>query len=231
MAAAKPRPSDFSPIPVNEFLTRTGIDLARIPGCEHVELIVSPRDIARVEDIALMRNEYRNQLLESVGLAENRGQQLYRDRAIHQLLIDPRDLVLGQRYVYRPNYVSIVEELRDLFEGFGVRGGFTQFFACRIVGQDHEGRRVLAHFLPPILERHGARLILMDGVHRNYLARQAGVSIECLVVDNVVAAFPCSTRRWETIAVTDVKPPNIEDRYFDLDRGLFRDVKYIGIDG
>ncbi len=217
---------------LDEFSSRTGIDCAaEIMLPDGVEGVVSPRDLASVSSVTLMPNRYRDLLLGSVGIAYNRDRKAYKGCSVHFRSLDPSTLVVGQKYVYRPNYISIVEGVRNTFKGFGMRSGFTRFIACILIGRDREGRTVMAHYLPPIVERHGAAFFLMDGVHRTYLARQAGVSIECLVVENVGVTFPCTPHPWPDVRVVDEKPADMTDRYWDLDAGFFRDVKFVGIDG
>lgn len=223
--------TDFAPIEARDFETRTGLNLTTVPGCADIERIVSPKDITVVSHIHAMPVDWRNQLLASIGLASDRAKKVYKDCEIHMRHVDPRSLELGQKFVYRDNYVSIVESFRNLFEGFSITAGFARLSAYLIVGTDEEGRRVLGNFLPPIVEQHGGRLILMDGVHRTYLARQAGYSIECLVAEGVNMIFPCTPHCWRDVSVATVKPLKVEDRYWDLDSGFFRDVKHVGIDG
>ncbi|OHA48886.1 MAG: hypothetical protein A2806_04295 [Candidatus Terrybacteria bacterium RIFCSPHIGHO2_01_FULL_48_17] len=223
--------TDFVPISVDEFRFRTTIDLSKIPGCEQIGWIVSPKDIARVESVVVMPDHYRDKLLSSISLSFNRAQKPYCEHEVHLRMTDPSSLVLGQKFVYRPNYISIVEGFRDTFKGFGMMRGFTRFLACLIIGTTQSGESVLGHYLPPIVEKHGDRLILMDGVHRNYLARQAGISIECLVVENVEVPFPCTPHPWYDVSVIEQKPADAKNRYWDLEKSLFRDTKYVGIDG
>lgn len=223
--------TDFTPIAAADFRERTGVDLAGFSGCEAVQWIVSPRDIRTVSGIIVMPDAYRDRLLSSVGVAYDRDRKIYKELEVRLRMIDPSDLLVGQKYVYRPNYIAIVEGFRDLFRGFGITRGFTRLSAFLIIGKSKEGYSVLGHYLPPIVENYGAERILMDGVHRNYLSRAAGVSIECIEVRGVKMTFPCSPHHWSDVEVTDRKPPKAEDRYWDLDRNLFRDLKYAGIDG
>jgi hypothetical protein len=223
--------TDFSPITVADFYERTGINLSKIRACESITWIVSPRDITNISDVMGMSNEYRNRLLASIGLAAHPSRKIYEGLSVHQFWVDPSSLMLGQKFVYRPNYISIVEGFRTICRGFEMIKGFTQYLACLIIGTDDSGKPVLGHYLPPIVEQHGTQWILMDGVHRNYLAQQAGVPIECIVIHGVTVPFPCTPHEWDEVTVVEEKPNRAEDRYWDLDRKLFRDTKLVGIDG
>lgn len=223
--------TDFEPIRAADFQARTDIDLAKVEGGERVEWIISPRDIVKVETVQSMPDWYRDQLLSSIGVGYNRDRKVYRGLGIHLRGKDPSDLLVGQKYVYRSNYMAIVESFREIFKGYGMPRGFAQAFACLLFGKGEGGQEVLGHYLPPIVEIHNGENILLDGVHRNYLTRAAGVNIQCLVIEGVSLTFPCAPHPWKDVKPADEKPSRVEDRYWDLDRDLFRDLKYVGIDG
>ncbi|MDO8523538.1 MAG: hypothetical protein Q7S12_04675, partial [bacterium] len=111
--------------------------------------------------------------------------------------------------------------------------GICELGAWFVFGEDMEGTSSLSCYLPPIIERHGKRLVIMDGIHRNYIAMQFGVSINAILVENIYIPFPCSMRNWDELSVIPLanKPADINERYFDLTKELFRDLKYLGIDG
>jgi len=224
-------PSDFSPIAVHDFEERTGIQLASV-SAEYapMEVIVAPRDIQEVSAVSLMPDAYRDQLLASIGIAYNRNRKVYKRLEVHLWMVDPNAVRVGQKFVYLPNIISLITDFRESFKGFGTIRGFTQGGAYLIMGT-HEGKRALAHYLPPIVEIHGDQWILMDGVHRTYLARQAGVPLQCLVVHGVQLTFPCAPHSYNEVGILEEKPPHAKDRYWDLDPNLFRDLKYVGIDG
>ena len=223
--------TDFAPIRITDFIERTGVDLALYSWSRSAELVVSPRDVKNVLEVYNMTNSYRDQLLSSIGLTSDQNKKVYKGLEIHQRFIDPRLLELGQKFVYRQNYIAILENFPDIFKELSMAKGFAQLSAYIIVGVDSEERKVFAHYLPPIVEQHGHRLILMDGVHRNYLTRQAGYPLQCILIEGVGVKFPCTPRGWEDVSVAEKKPTRTEDRYWNLDKGLFRDVKYVGIDG
>ncbi|MCH8146433.1 MAG: hypothetical protein IH987_00345, partial [Planctomycetes bacterium] len=126
--------TDFEAVAVADFEERTGIELTSIPGCNLAEHVVSPREIRTVSDILVMPDWYRDALLGSVSLVADPEQQPYREHETHLHMVDPSTVVLGQKYVYRENYTSIVEGFRDTLKGFGIARGFTRFIACLIVG-------------------------------------------------------------------------------------------------
>ena len=163
--------TDFTPICITDFMERTGIDLSAYSWGGAVDFVVSPRDIQRVLELPHMTTAYRDQLLSSIGLASDQTKKVYGGLEIHQRFIDPRSLKLGQKFVYRKNYIAILENFPDIFKELSMAKGFAQLSAYIIVGSDYEGRKVFAHYLPPIVEQHGQSLILMVGVSTNYLTR------------------------------------------------------------
>ena len=102
--------------------------------------------------------------------------------------------------------------------------------AAIVLGRTAADEPCIAHYLSPIVEEHGGRLILMDGVHRNFLVRCVGTTIESIVIRQIGEPFPCDVRSWDEVRVVEEKPPK-DQRFFNLRPELFRDVKHIGIDG
>ena len=75
--------------------------------------------------------------------------------------------------------------------------------------------------------------MVMDGIHRDYIGKQTGLALTVIVAENISLPFPCSAKSWSDIKVISLseKPKDINERYFDLKKELFRDLKYLGIDG
>lgn len=141
-------------------------------------------------------------------------------------------LKIGQKFVYRENYTSIVETLSQIFNRFAIHDSISDLGAYFAFGEDKRGIPSLACYIPPILEHHGSDVVIMDGIHRNFVAKQFG-PISAVEIRNVGVPFPCGVKSWSEIQVISLadKPKSINDRYFDLNENLFRDLKYLGIDG
>jgi len=99
------------------------------------------------------------------------------------------------------------------------------------VGKSREGVISLAHYVPPIVEKHDSELVLMDGIHRNFIVRRSGTTIESIFIDNVRVPFPCKALPWKEITIAEQKPEKQEDRFFNLRQELFRNLNFVGIDG
>lgn len=218
-------------ISVQEFQDRTGIALERLRGVSEIQAVVSPRDMKQIDGVALMPEWYRDQLLRCVTLTGDGAERLYENATMSLSMVDPNRVRLGQRYVYRSRYMSIIECLPDLFKRFSMVPGFSRMPMSIMFGQDADGRPVIGNYLPPIVEVHNGHLELMDGCHRGYLGRQAGHAVEMLVIEGVSMPFPCETRDWSHVVMLDKKPDHVEDRFWKLNRELFRNLKHLGIDG
>jgi hypothetical protein len=223
----------MQPIALEEFLKRTGFSQQELlflhaPSITHV---ISLRDMKHIETVMVMPRPYLERLLSCIGLVGAPNIKVYEKCSIRLMRIDPSQLYLGQRYVYRKKYTSIMENFRDLFREFSITRGISKLTALIVLGKDKDKNHSLAHYLPPIIEAHANKTIIMDGVNRNFIIRNSGTTIESIVVEDVNVTFPCVVRPWDDISVIDDKPEREEDRYFDFRPSLFRDLKSVGIDG
>lgn len=161
------------------------------------------------------------------------GQKPFSDVSVELRKVDPRHLKIGQKFIYRENYQSLLESLTGLFGRFAIPSGISELGAYFVFGEDKDGVSALACYLPPIIEQHEAHLVIMDGIHRDYITMQIGGTINAVVVRGVRVSFPCGLHSWEDALVISLneKPKDINERYFELNKELFRDLKYYGIDG
>ena len=130
----------------------------------------------------------------------------------------------------RSKYQQFLERCDSMFSSFCVSRGMAKLGACIVLGRTVEGAQGIAHYVPPIIERHGSAWVLLDGVHRMYLARQVGTTLEAVVVSGVKTPFPTDLHGWESVSVVSEKPARSE-RYRNLRPELFRDLKHVGLDG
>ncbi len=225
--------SNMEAIPFQEFLKRTGFspDSFGFRNCEGISYIVAPTDLKRILMVNVMPLNYLHGLLSKIGTLGDPDNKVYAQAKIEMACIDPNSLSLGQKFVYRKNYTAILENFRNLFTEFTAPRGISKLTPYLIVGKNINDHIVLAHYLPPMVEIHGNNSVLLDGVHRNFIAKQSGNNPETIIIRGVKVPFPCTPKPWSEIKVVDKKPENLEDRYFDLKKELFRDLKAIGIDG
>jgi hypothetical protein len=220
-------------IPFDEFLKR--VELSRddfgFPDIRNIREVVALRELRRVLSVNSMPISYLEKLLSRITIKGNPDIRVYANRPLRLLRVDPTHVKVGQTFIERQNYISILEDFPRLFDQFAISRGIAKLTALIVIGEDKEGHIVLAHYLPPIIESHGGKLILMDGMHRNFIVKNIGTTIESIVIEDVEIPFPCSTHDWDSIKILDEKPKDVKDRFFDLKPELFRDVKSLGIDG
>ncbi len=225
-------------IETDEYLKRLDLDKdslerkMQLPEIDKIAQIIPLRELKEVRSVVPINSGLLQYLIRRIKTLD--GQMPFINATIHQEVVNPSQLKIGQKYVYRENYAKILESMTDIFHSFmGEWGGLGNLGAYFVFGLNGDGNYSMACYIPPIIEIHGKKALIMDGIHRNYIARPFGVTINALIVKNIAVPFPCSPRNWKEISVIslDNKPKDLEERYFDLNKGLFRDLKYLGIDG
>lgn len=222
-----------------EYFERIELDMAeferrlRLPNVHSVKTIIPLRDVREVTSPPIpISAELLLWLLRRVKTLD--GRMPFADATIQMIKIDPRHLKIGQKFAYRENYLKLLEEIPDIFHRFlAVNGGLSDLGAYFVFGLNEAGESSLACYIPPLLEKHGSDLAIMDGIHRNYIMKQAGSTLNAILIERVGLPFPCGLKTWSEIRVISLaeKSKDINERYFELDQGLFRDLKYLGIDG
>jgi len=196
-------------IPFEKFLKLTGFTVDSfgfINTLEKVSHVVAPTDLVRIFMVSAMPMLYLEDLLSHIGTLGDPDNKIYANTNIRLGCVDPNMLLLGQKFVYRKNYTAILESFRHLFAEFAMPRGIFKLTPFIIVGQDTQKRIVIAHYLPPIIEVHGNKQILLDGVHRNFIAKQTGNNPETIIIERVKEPFPCEPEPWEMVHVADEKP-------------------------
>lgn len=219
-------------IPLETFESLTGIPTAFFAGkawhdIDHLVPFGELVDLVSVQD---MPREYLAKLMSNVSLDGDDGARPYAGCEIELARMDPQVVQVGQTFVERAKYRRLLENFSTFFKGFCGARGIAKRTAAVVLGRTADGSYAAAHYLPPIVEQNGDRLLLLDGVHRNFLIKAVGTTIETIIVRNVTAPFPCDPQSWEKVLPVDEKPPR-PLRFFNLRPELFRNVKRIGIDG
>lgn len=214
-------------ISLQAFKERTGLTINE--NTVGVESIVSLREIVVIEKIEVMSIEYLNRLLRSATLEGQPTVHPYKSASFELVRIDPHILAVGQTFAERGKYQKLVETFNNMFEKFSTNNGFVKLTPLIVIGINSDGKRVAAHYLPPIIEIHNAKHCLIDGVHRNFLTMAVGTTITSIVIQGAITP-PCSFGSWKNIIVVDEKPPR-EKRFLDLNTAYFRNLGWSGIDG
>lgn len=222
-----------------DFLKRLGCTEASfesemsLPDLENVKRIVPLRFLREIESIVPMSFSMLRCLLLRVRRICKPTFRPFHGARFQFCKVDPRYLKIGQRFVYRENYQELLEKLPTLFSKFAIAAGIVDLGAYFIFGTDMDGGPALACYLPPLIEKHDSDLVIMDGIHRNFIVKQIGTTINAVIIENVGLPFPCDVQPWSKIQIIGLseKPAEARDRYFGLTPTWFRDLKYLGIDG
>lgn len=220
----------FESISLEEFEGRTGVAPKFMTSGT---TIVSLRDILpeTITAILAMPMDYLEALLRNVTLSGDENDRPYAECEIRPIRIDPKGLAIGQTFVQRSKYQDLVENFSKIMgTRFCMPGGIAKLTAKIVYGQTATVEGAIAHYVPPIIERSSSGLFLLDGIHRNFLVMGVGTTIESIQIEDVSTPLPCATRRWHDISVVTEKPPR-EQRFYDLQPHLFRNLKWTGIDG
>ncbi len=212
--------------------TGTFKDLLRLPMVEGVEEVVSLREICEARCVLPMPKHMMHLILRSVRTLD--GQKPFERATFEMQKMGIRQLRIGQKFAYRENYVKILENISDILcRNHAINSGMLELGAYVVFGKDSLGQEAIAFYLPPIIEEHTGAFVIMDGIHRDFIALKMGQPIFAIVVSGVTVPFPCEPHSWDDLTVIPLaeKPEDLSDRYFKLRKELFRDLKFFGIDG
>lgn len=204
----------------------------KLPDINSIKRILPLRNIKEITSLLPIDRELLVMLLKQIKTPD--GRMPFSNIESQITSIYPPHLKIGQKFVYRENYTNLFEEAPNIFKDFFVTsGGLGDVGPYFVFGKDYNDFYSMACYLPPIVEKHGHDLVIMDGIHRNYIKKQGGGTLVGIVLINVGLPFPCAAKNWSDIKVISLteKPKDINERYFDLQKNLFRDLKYLGIDG
>ncbi|HTK59700.1 MAG TPA: hypothetical protein VL283_00695 [Candidatus Baltobacteraceae bacterium] len=222
--------SSFEPIDLSEFGRRTGLDMRELAHMSRADRIVSPRQIVIARWMLSMRLDYLEGLISSVPLLGDPERKPYAGCRIDRYRMDPRMSKVGQTFIERGKIRALHELFSGLFDEHDVPYGISKKGAWWIFGDTAEGDRAIAQYLPPIVEQIENRHAILDGIHRFSYIRGAGTTLEIIKISDPKAPFPADLQKWDSIKAVDEKPPK-DQRFFNLKPELFRDLKYVGIDG
>ncbi len=180
-----------------EYLARLGLNRVdfekqlKLPQTDKIKNIIPLKEIKEVQSIIPINSDLLLFLIRKIKTLD--GQLPFQNSTIRQVVVNSNQLKIGQKYVYRENYQQLLESISGIFRNFlGEWGGLGNLGAYFVFGLNGDGGYSMACYIPPIIEVHNSRPMIMDGIHRNYIGRQTGLSINALIVKNVRVPFPCS---------------------------------------
>lgn len=192
--------------------------------------VIPLREIVEIEHVGHFRREALESLIRHIPLRRE-GEKIfpYAEARIENYGIEPKGLMVGQTFVLETKILSIMSNFNKLFEDYVVKG-ISKMPPVQVYGKDVQGKKVMAFYIPPIVERHEQKNILLDGIHRSMICSSAGTTICPVYVSQVTFPLPFEPISWKEVKLMTEKPP-IEERYINLQPALFRDLGYVGIDG
>ena len=197
-------------------------------GNKNHQTIVPLRSIAEATEITLMSEALFKTLMRSVPI-KNTKRKPYANSEIDVYRIQPRGLHVGQTFVYQGKINTILSNSGLRFQGY-TSLGVSEMMPSIIFGKDHEDEKVLALYVPPIVEHHKEGSILLDGLHRCFLCETVGASTLAIHILNPSEEIPFDPFRWDKIQYVQEKPEQ-GNWYKNLKKELFRDLNYVAIDG
>ncbi|MEK7560142.1 MAG: hypothetical protein AAB522_02490 [Patescibacteria group bacterium] len=202
-----------------------------LPDLKAVAKVIPLRDMPEIESIAPLSQALLWEIIRKIKTFD--GQRPFTNSKMYLGRIDARQLKIGQKFVYREKYQGLLENLPQIIKKFAIADGLCDLGAYLFFGIDTEGKYAMAFYIPPMIEQHNSEFVIMDGVNRNYLNKQTSPSAMAIIIKNVSVEFPCDLQDWDNTCVIGLahKPEDMRDRYFNLKENLFRDLKFLGIDG
>ncbi len=197
---------------------------------DEYDLVVPLRDVKSVEDMAFVRQDVLEALLRAIPL-RNLEETIfpYAQASIEMYGIEPKGLTVGQTFVLKDKLLGIMTSMSSVFKEYATKG-LSKMPPAQVYGLDKNGGKVMAFYIPPIVEYHDGRAVLLDGMHRSFICSSAGTTINGIHLRNICTPLPFDEVTWKDVSVVDQKPP-IGQRYKNLDQRYFRDLTAVGIDG
>lgn len=218
-------------ISVQELEDRLDTHLEGIPTSVY-RYVVPLRQIVSFDLVTLMRTTTLERLIRKIRLRSQDSTEVcpYAQSQIKLYRTEPKGLYIGQTFMLRSKILSIMENLqRGGFEMFCMPG-ISKMPPAQIYGRTAQGELAIGFYIPPIVEKHNGKDILIDGIHRSYICSSGGTTVNAVHISNVQVPPPFTPIDWNKLKTMDSKPP-IEKRYIDLNKELFRDLGVVGIDG
>ncbi len=201
-----------------------------LPDFSKIQMIIPLRFMRSVSELMPIRDDMLRHIISRVKTMN--GHNPFAGADIRCTKAIPENLKIGQKFVYREKLTEIIDT-KKYFKHLAMPTGVSELGAWFICGTDENGRPALSCYMPPIIERHEKNTVIMDGIHRNYIAMSFGISMSVIHIENIGIPFPCGMKDWSecrSIPLSE-KPSDINERYFTLTKELFRDLKFMGIDG
>lgn len=161
--------------------------------------------------------------LRQVVLLGDRSFHPYRKAKLSLERICPEDILPLALYALLPQ-ITFISSLYEALKRFRID---ILNIDSQITSVDYTWGKQ-GRLAPPLIEIHGGRLLLVDGLHRVYLARLLGIkTISAVIVEGANTTLPCLPVGWDDVTLTDTVPSANRKRRFitgdpQADYKLFR---------
>ena len=190
--------------------------------------IIPLKEVATIDGISLLGREFVQAMIRAVPLKLDQEIILPYQKAdfqIYEAAIE--QFKVGQKFVLEDKILNMVTRIRGKFQDFFTTS-ISQMPPLQIYGRDCDGNKVLAFYLPPVVENHEGISSVLDGTHRCFLNLAAGSTVKVLHLYNIGSPLPYDPVTWEEVKLVKGRP-TIQERYNNLEMSLFRDFGAVGI--
>jgi hypothetical protein len=198
--------------------------------CDYKE-IIPLRKLKEIDDLAFMTQDFLEGLIRKIPIRGNTNIFPYENSSISLFSREPKNLLLSQRFVIETKLLNLMSSFSDntLFKDF-ITKGISDMPPTKVYGKDENNNKVIAIYLPPLIEQRNQDEIILDGTHRCYICRSVGSEIYGIHIKNIEIDYPTTPVSWRECKLYKIKPPK-EIRYKGLNEFFFRDLNYVGVDG
>lgn len=217
-------PFDYT---IQEIEAKVGL---RINGSlEGYQRVIPMRAIKDIRNITFFEKETLEALIRNIPLRGDPLNYPYKNARIEVFGREPKGCDIGQTFILKSKLISLLWDVEKTFSKFIVKG-LSKMPPAKIYGLDAEGNPAMAFYIPPIIEIHRNKAVILDGIHRNCVCKGAGTTMNTVHISEIDIPLPFDILNWKDAQLMDEKPP-IEERYINLKKEYFRDLNAIGIDG
>lgn len=179
--------------------------------------IVPPTHICSIDKIEPLPITLLDALLRKVPL-KNTTTYPYCNATITLKQVDTRKLYTGQTFV-----------LHSKLQRTYFLGDTTNLEPQLISGRTPQ-HHALAFYLPPIVEHHQDKDIIIDGIHRTYSCFSTQTPLRIIYLEPITTPLPFQPFQLDKVQVFEEKPP-IPTWYQQFQEQYYRDFCAMGLDG
>src|SRR3989338_2593412 len=157
---------------------------------EQHRYVVPLRALENIEQLTFMTQELLTALLQHIPL--RRDCELifpYRHTMPQVYHLDPQSMQVGQTFILESKLLDLMNNMRSVFGTYLVKG-ISHMLPAQVYGVDHTNQKVMALYIPPLVENCKEKPVLVDGMHRSYLCLAAGTTITAVHLIDVQSPLP-----------------------------------------